>query len=427
MTQETSSTLALTAAATRLRLWWTRHGHALLVGALIVMAVLALYRLSTELWRLLADSGPLGAIDLRLRHDEVQRWFADLLVPMDRGYFPASYVLLWPLLGWLELGPARWLWAAVNLTILAALLRFALRASGARTLTERLFVALMLVAPYPLAVTLGNGQLGIVVLAAVLAAAFLLDPSRPATWPRDLLAAGLMLVALVKPSLSAPLFLVLLFRPGRLRPVLLATLGYLVLTVVASGFRSGEVFRRMLPVIRDATRIAAGAGYAHVPRWLTDVGLGSWATPAAVLCLLALGAWVARNRRADPWLLLGVTALVGRMSSYHRNYDDSMILLALLPLFRLAGDERLGDRFRVAAALLLALALGPLLAPITMATRGLPWSLVHEVLAPVVWVAVLVFLALATRSAGSASAASSPPSGSTIPRTGAAAPRTHPA
>ena len=360
------------------------------------MAVAALCRFGFELWRLLGAPGRSGAIDLQARYGEVRRWFTDCPVYTLRrhaGYPPASYVLLWPLLGWSRWEVARWLWAVLNLGVLVLAVRFLLQQSGADRWRERLFVVLMLLAPYPVPVTLGNGQLGILALTAMVAGIFWLAPGRAAGWRRDLGAAGLLLLALVKPSLTAPFFWVVLFRPGGLRPVLLTAAGYVGLTALAEVFRSQPLVAE-LAALADLNALVVGrAGYAYVPLWLGGLGLLSWSTWASLSLLLALGVWVARNRHGSAWPILGVTAIVGRLATYHGVYDDSLILLALVALFRAAKQVRACGGRDVLAAALLALAFAPLLAPVTMAKMALPWNLIHHALQPLVWVAIMVFLA----------------------------------
>jgi hypothetical protein len=114
--------------------------------------------------------------------------------------------------------------------------------------------------------------------------------------------------------------------------------------------------------------------------------------PASLLVFMILGIWIYRYRRADIWILISVTALVARFWTYHMWYDDLLILLPMITLFRMAIQ-----RVPVAAADKLA---GPLPA-ITMLTLlapgGLylflmPWNKLYVVLQTIAWVAVLIFL-----------------------------------
>ena len=107
---------------TKHRSLWDDHSTAILGCAVLLMAVAAVVWLGYEFWRLLWQSGEMGAIDLRQRHNEVQAWFSGRPVYGDivtAVYPPASYAILWPLLGWLSVTSVRWFWAATTVCALA--------------------------------------------------------------------------------------------------------------------------------------------------------------------------------------------------------------------------------------------------------------------------------------------------------------------
>ena len=58
------------------RAWWDRRGRSVLRLAIVVMSVLAALKLGDEFYRLLFSNTYTGAIDLKMRHEEVHRWFA---------------------------------------------------------------------------------------------------------------------------------------------------------------------------------------------------------------------------------------------------------------------------------------------------------------------------------------------------------------
>ncbi len=62
------------------RRWCQAHDIKLLRTAVVLLGALAVLKLGGEFWRLLMDTGPLGANDLKLRYLEVHRWFAGLPV-----------------------------------------------------------------------------------------------------------------------------------------------------------------------------------------------------------------------------------------------------------------------------------------------------------------------------------------------------------
>src|SRR5437763_9232908 len=129
------------ALAPMLRSWWAERGTAVLRAAVALMAVVAVVKLGMEFRRLVWDWSFMGAIDMKLRWREIHYWFAGYLAL--RGYQPAAYVMLWPLLGWMDEISARWLWALTTVGMLAWLVRILVRESGARTPLERAFIVLL--------------------------------------------------------------------------------------------------------------------------------------------------------------------------------------------------------------------------------------------------------------------------------------------
>jgi hypothetical protein len=89
------------------------------------MAFSALVFLAYEFWRLIWQPDHIGswrvhpgAIDLKIRHRAVHAWFAGKPV-YDSGYAPASYLIFWPLHGWLAVRPAILIWATSTVAALA--------------------------------------------------------------------------------------------------------------------------------------------------------------------------------------------------------------------------------------------------------------------------------------------------------------------
>jgi len=160
-------------SSSMLRMWWVDHGTTLMHLAVVLMAVAALVWLVYEFWRLLWQptpiwpTSPAGAVDIGARYTQVHQWFTGGTVPDV--YPPASYVILWPFLGWLPYTPAKWLWAFTSLVMLAFLIYLVIKESGAVTPLERFFVALIPLSMYATGATIGNGQLTIHILSALLA------------------------------------------------------------------------------------------------------------------------------------------------------------------------------------------------------------------------------------------------------------------
>jgi hypothetical protein len=136
-------------------------------------------------------------------------------------------------------------------------------------------------------------------------------------------------------------------------------------------------------------------GYASAHDLLAALGLSAWNLPVSLAILIVLGGWVFRHRRVDLWLLLAVTAIVARMWTYHRWYDDLLLVLPLIALFRITKMPSSSPRTRVLAALVFFWVWLFLLAPGVLYTVPHPEILVHIQVTG--WIAALVFLLLEAR------------------------------
>lgn len=113
---------------------------------ILLMLVAASVWLGYEFWRLIWNSTPEGAIDLKQRYEDVFFWFRGFQiygVIKTAAYPPASYALLWPLLGWLSLPMARCFWAVVSIGSLVWLSAIFRKESKAASRLERTFITLI--------------------------------------------------------------------------------------------------------------------------------------------------------------------------------------------------------------------------------------------------------------------------------------------
>ena len=372
------------------------------------MAPLAAAKLGDEMLRLVWRSGRTAAIDLTLRHTEVHAWFAGVPVydrMRDAAYPPATYAILWPFLGWLALDPARWLWAATAVVALAAMSWLIVRESGADGTWERASVVLLLLAMNQTGVAVGNGQLVLHVLPALVAGLLLIQRG-DGSWREDIAGAACVVFAMVKVTVAVPFLWLVLFSPSaadddrrwpfRPRPALIVAGLYGALTVLAASFQPASLsaqLRDWLVVARDGAE--RGGDYGNLSAWLNEAGLGRLSVAAAVTCFIALGIWLYRYRRADLWVRLGVAGIVARLWTYHRVYDDVLVVLALVALVRIAtaGDgEAPGRRVRAAAVALLVTAMWFMLLPARLGTSPAPWRQLFEVSHTATWLGMLAFL-----------------------------------
>lgn len=401
--------------------------------------------LSYQFWRLLfqetpsgnvALAGAVGAVDLALRHLEVTGWFEGKDIYRYQGnavYPPASYLMLYPFVGWLKLSAARILWAVFTSALIIRCVNLFERAHGENSPAQRRLLMLIPLATYPLGATVGNGQLGILVLTCLLTCLPRIE-QRPSSWCRDLGIAGLFLIALIKPTLAAPFFWILLFMRGGLRPAVLTCFGYVGLTALASlpqehgplrlmkiwygrgvhgsawGAEHGEGSIRVVTnVVKSASdAIAENATEAIQTLRITSINLHSMMgylghadkiALATLIVLILTGIWVWWYRRCSVWMLMGVVGIITRFYTYHGWYDDLVLLLPMIALVKIARDsakQRNGGS-RMAGFLFVAMLMS-LLAPGGGYLFPYPWNNVYLITQSVLWIGVLIFLATRMRA-----------------------------
>lgn len=146
---------------------------------------------------------------------------------------------------------------------------------------------------------------------------------------------------------------------------------------------------------------AAYTGYGNLQSWLGAMGLRSWIFPASALAFVLHGLWARRHREAALWTLIGVAAIVARIWAYHRVYDDLLLVLPLIALYRLARPEP--SRGWAGALLLLGgIALAAPITPVLDHAEGLLVG---------IWLAQLVYLGHSAARPGPAAARSGRPIG----------------
>jgi hypothetical protein len=360
--------------------------------------------------------------------DLSQRWFRG--EPIYRSfrnatYPPASYALLWPLVGWSGIGKTLLVWAFTAAACLAVLVRISVRASGADTRLERTLVALVPLAMYATGATIGNGQITIHVMSLMAAALVCLRPegwradgsllgafrtAQPAATQRgavppnlrrpQVLGALLFLGALVKPVLSAPFFWIVLFVPGTLWPAALVLIGYAILTVFSASFQSDGLVSLFSEWLTRGAAMGAGAGESNLHIWMSSLGYERGILPASLAVLTILGVWVYRHRKGEFWALMGVSAIAARFWAYNRWYDDLLLLFPIVALFRIAKTSRRGETTRTWACVLFALTLASTLAPGGLYVLPDAWRPAYLLGQSLIWAGVLAFLVATERPNG---------------------------
>ena len=330
-----------------------------LVG--LAIAGLAGIRLGQGLQRLVAG-GPRSGLNLRQRVDEVERWFGGEAVYEalpTAVYPPGSMGMLAPL-GWLGEGTLA-AYTVVTLLTCTAL------GWGFRKIAGDGPWWLMLVPLATLAVSdgLALGQLHLVTLIAAVGALGLALRGEPRA---DLGAGLLFAVALIKPS-SAALFVPALgLLPPRTRALAVATGVYGLATGLAFAVREESPLRLIhqwwFRAAEGARYGAEMAGYGSVHDLVGWLGVPQGSVVATLLVLSAGTLWTWRVRSADPWVVVGVLGIAARMGTYHRGYDDVLVLPAVAALLRV-GDTR--------GRLVAVLVWGLLLVEVPGAARTVSW------------------------------------------------------
>ena len=370
----------------------TAKPHPIWWAATAVMALLAVLKLGPEYWRLVVDQTRDGAIDLKFYNDWAHQWVAGVPIYLARPpaeYPPATYLLLWPVLGWMPFGPARWFWAATTIPVLTWLAWLCIRESGATSGRERAFVVLMLLSLNATGVAIGNGQLILHVLPILMAAVAMLRSDR--SLAADVAAAGLLIVALVKPAVSVPFLCTAFLVAGRIRPVVFVVAGYGVLTLVAAVFQHAAPWSLLMLSLAQGSKAAVVGGYGNVHFWLAALGQRGWILAASALVLLVFGLWIHRHRRADLGLLVSVTAIVARLWTYHRLYDDVLTIVPMVFLFRVARQSPRESRIGRLAAGLLGATLLMMWLPARLSRAAPPWDLIFTAGHTLVWLILLGF------------------------------------
>lgn len=278
---------------------------------------------------LVGGTTPSSAVDLRNR-DMEQAFFADGKDPYDHmegsqppWAYPFGILLTWP-----EWPAVRAYFAALNLVALAWLMWWAYREPRDATPEARLVLMAAVFAFGGSCTATEVGQISIVVT-ALLAGALWCDRAGHQYW------CGLLVAfATIKPTIAVP-FAVALLLASRFRAAAVAA----AYGAVASGLAwvvTGASPLRMVQQMADGAKTYINDGTLG----LVDVAQWLGASPAAAVWLPLLVAVpcaaLMLNARPSLTLAFAVAAVWGRLWTYHKSYDDVMLVFLLIPLGVLA-------------------------------------------------------------------------------------------
>jgi hypothetical protein len=257
---------------------------------------------------------------------------ADLGAPRP-GYPPWAYgtgaLVMWPS-NWTA---ARCYFAALDLLLLGWVGFVAYRVGMPRGRPTALLFCSSVLAGFSIHSTLGTGQYGIIVLAALLGVWWFSEQQRP-------ILAGLLLgVALVKPTLSIP-FLIPMLVKKKCWPSLITAGLYLGLASCFTWWLIGVDPLTMLKYMLNSPYGALGG--VDLIELLSRLGVSRGTamkiTPPVVVAVAFILSilW----RRASLLTLFALAGVATRLWSYHRGYDDLIGIFLLLGLGAAALERR---------------------------------------------------------------------------------------
>ncbi len=355
-----------------------------------MFAVLAFRRLAGEwgFYYLLFGDGRTPGVDMAYRQQEMRLWFsgANLLDAglERRAYPPASYVMLYPFFGWLNFAAGRAVWALISIPLLGWLVYLTVRSSGSRTRLEKIFWLLLPLAMIHTIDTIRIAQPGLIVMTALWSAFYLIFRHLP-SWPRDLAAAGLMILSLLKPQFSLPFFWILLIRWRGLRPLALTFVGYTALTLYAISFQDLPWSESLTAWLHGGTEYAKGMKSTFIQGLFIETGKRHWILYYAAALFFTLGIWLCRYRSADLWLLAGAAAIVARTWIFAYSYGELLMLIPLIALYRMLKQRTLTRLEKGMGAVLFILTLGVLIAPAPFFFPRQWWNIYFRIFYNTLW------------------------------------------
>ena len=132
---------------------------------------------------------------------------------------------------------------------------------------------------------------------------------------------------------------------------------------------------------------------------MVALGLERWVSPGSIVLMGSLGVWVYRNRHVDIWILLGVSGIIARLWTYHRMYDDLLIFLPMIALYRIVRQAHRVRRYGWIGSILFMCGWMGLEIPGTLGRMSFPWNLPYDIGQTIIWSAMLVFLVIYARQA----------------------------
>lgn len=376
---------------------WDKHKNTILLVIMLLMALYTTLSLGKQIWRLLWDTGLLGAVDLKYRYTEVISFFAGEKV--NSPYPPASYSILWPLLAWIPEDLIRQVWGFFYILTFAWLFFLLAKVSKADNWMEVTFICMCLLSMNAAHATVGLGQLGLFIVALLITSVRTIHGNKSGILVRDIAGSLLFIAALVKPTVSVPFFWIVLFS-GRLRPAIIIATGYIAIYIFSASFQDAGLVELTRSWLNQGSDLAENPykGSVNISYYISH-GIGSsYDLPKlniviSLVLLMLLGMWIYHYRRIDVWILLGVTGIFSRLWTYHHTYDDVVILFTMITLFRIAKNGINPETARlVASTLLFSIIIINYFPAYVLKAWQPPWPFIYIFIHLAIWAGSLAFL-----------------------------------
>lgn len=228
----------------------------------------------------------------------------------------------------ISLKATRFYFAILNLISIVILAIFSYRIGIPYGKTKALFYLSATLAFGSNATTLLNGQYGIIINAFLIGMFWLIEN------PKNIWAGLLLGVAMLKPNISAFYFFVLLFR--RRSKAILSFFLYIIGASLIVWIITKRDPIYMLNTLLRQSKHFADEGYSSIS-FLTHLGIDS--TSATILLalvgLVAVTVIFYTYRNSSLLTLFAIASVIGRVSTYHRFYDNVMLIFFLLALLEM--------------------------------------------------------------------------------------------
>ncbi len=378
------------AYASRGEEWLSRHREKFLTGAICFLVALGAPRLVYQVWRLLFKDGGNGANDLLLLRQWIIDWFEGKPI-YSYILFPATFPTLWPITGWLSIEATRWLWLGLYAVALWVLVRILKSGAVIRDGKETMLLALFVLTIYPTGVTIGNGQMALLLLPAVVAGLIISRDGSLTPWRRAA-AVALLIFSSSKLPVTAPFFLILMISLKDLKTMTAVGLSYIALTFFSLSFRKMSIPEFTSRWTNETPSVVTVGGHGNIHHFLSPLGIDNFLLPSSALILAALAVWIYKFRKTDFWVQLGVAALTARFWTYHRLYDDLLIIIPMAAVLRLLRNGGLSENERAAGSVIFAVSVVSFLVPGFFLQFPDPWGALFQGVQTIVWLSLLAFL-----------------------------------